>query len=72
MRLFSGQLWTEQVHADLLRRITDAPVDSRAALSDYVPTADEHQYKVIHADEHTVRLVAPQAQEKRRQLLIGS
>jgi superfamily I DNA/RNA helicase len=49
----------EQVQADLLRRITEAPVDSRAALSDYVPTADEHQYKVIHADEHTVRLVAP-------------
>jgi len=49
----------EQVQADLLRRITEAPVDSRAALSDYVPTADEHQYKVIHADEQTVRLVAP-------------
>jgi len=49
----------EQVQADLLRRITEAPVDSRAALSDYVPTADEHQYKVIRADEQTVRLVAP-------------
>jgi DNA helicase-2/ATP-dependent DNA helicase PcrA len=49
----------EQVQADLLQRITEAPVDTRAALSDYVPTADEHQYKVIHADDHTVRLVAP-------------
>jgi DNA helicase II / ATP-dependent DNA helicase PcrA len=49
----------EQVQADLLRRITEAPVDSRAALADYVPTADEHQYKVIHADEQTIRLVAP-------------
>jgi DNA helicase II / ATP-dependent DNA helicase PcrA len=49
----------EQVQADLLRRITEAPIDSRAALSDYVPVADEHQYKVIHAEEQTVRLVAP-------------
>ena len=49
----------EQVQADLLRRIAQAPVDGRAALSDYVPTADEHQYKVIHSDEQTVRLVAP-------------
>ena len=39
----------EQVQAELLRRITEAPVDSRAALSDYVPSADEHQHKVIHA-----------------------
>ena len=49
----------EQVQADLLRRIVETPVDNRAALSDYVPTADEHQYKVIHAGEQTVRLVAP-------------
>jgi hypothetical protein len=52
----------EQVQADLLRRITEAPVDKRAAISDYVPTADERQYKVIHADEQTVSASHPQAQ----------
>lgn len=49
----------EQVQEQLLRRITEASVDTRAALSDYVPSADEHQHKVIHADERTIRLVAP-------------
>jgi DNA helicase-2/ATP-dependent DNA helicase PcrA len=49
----------EQVQAQLLRRITEAPIDTRAALSDYVPIADEHQHKVIRAEEKTVRLVAP-------------
>ena len=49
----------EQVQADLLRRIARAPVDSRASLSDYLPTADEHQHKVVDARESTVRLVAP-------------
>lgn len=49
----------EQVQAQLLRRITDVPVDTRAALSDYVPSSDEHQHKVIRSEENTIRLVAP-------------
>ena len=49
----------EQIQADLLRRIAASPIDNRAALSDYLPAADEHQHKVIHASESTLRLVAP-------------
>jgi DNA helicase II / ATP-dependent DNA helicase PcrA len=49
----------EQVQAQLLRRIAEAPVDTRAALADYVPSADQHQHKIIRSEENTIRLVAP-------------
>jgi DNA helicase-2/ATP-dependent DNA helicase PcrA len=45
--------------AELQRILIEAPVDTRNALASFAAAGDEHQQRVIQANELTVRLVAP-------------
>jgi len=44
---------------DFIKTITEAPIDIRDALEDYIPQADEFQIQVIDAPENTIRVIAP-------------
>src|SRR5947208_10826550 len=49
----------KEVLDELLRKINDAPIDTRQALKSFVASADPFQEKVIDAPENSIRLVAP-------------
>lgn len=49
----------EEAVADLIKRLEESSVDTRDALLNFSPVADEFQTKVIEAKENTIRVIAP-------------
>jgi DNA helicase-2/ATP-dependent DNA helicase PcrA len=59
----------EEARQKLERRLSETPVDTREALAGYKPVADEHQQKVIEADQTTIRVVAPAGSGKTQSVI---
>ncbi len=59
----------QEVLAELSRKINEAPIDTRQALSSFEPSADPYQKRVIDASDHTMRLVAPAGSGKTQTII---
>jgi DNA helicase-2/ATP-dependent DNA helicase PcrA len=65
VQIFDGLEFEPSLNIDdaklesFVNRILEAPIDTRKALQNYVPNADEYQKSVIFASENKIKVVAP-------------